>query len=157
VGSVLDGVVPGMVDGVDPLAFFGCDVDECVEAEEGGTRVGVEEGEEGGGGVGVVEEGVDGAGTRGRRRVAEERGDVHAAGGHGGRNRDGLHIRLHMYNETLRWIHTKDHQGRPRTHRTQVPSVPLQPINGLKVLDRPRPRRGTGRRRDAFKAITPAS
>jgi len=92
VGSIMvvEGAVVGIVDGGDPAAFFGGDVDECVEAEEGRTRGwrvadgggrgwegavsggvgkgvtgGVEDAEEGGGGVGMVEEGVDGAGSVG--------------------------------------------------------------------------------------------
>ena len=167
VGSVLEGrrVVPGLVmvvGGIDPLAFFGSDVDECVEAQEGGARgvvgVGVEEGEEGGGGVvgrlGVVEEGVVGAGPRGRGRVAEEGRDVHAPGRHDGRKE-----RVDSHSSTTATGVQRDialdpyerpPKGHPRTHRTQVPSIPLQPINGLNVLDLPRPRGGTGPRRDAF-------
>lgn len=138
-GSVLEGrgvgmaVVPGMV--VDPLAFLGGDVDECVEAEEGGTRVGVvgvgvEEGEEGGGGVvgwlGVVEEGVDGAGTRGRRRVAEKRGYVHAAGGHDGKEQrvDSHNSTTHVQRDIALDPYERPSKGRQRTHRTQVPSRP---------------------------------
>ena len=84
--------------------FFGSDVDESVEAEKEGTVGwgsvcgGIEDGEERGGEV------VGGAGGRGG--VAEERGTVHATGGHGGRDKQGNHtlnIELnYMYDETLR-------------------------------------------------------
>ena len=50
-----------------------------------------------------------------------------------------------MYNETLRWdpYEQTTQTAIQRTHRTQVPStLPLQPFNGLNVLDLPRPARG---------------
>lgn len=79
-----------------------------------------------------------GDGSRRSEDMSMRRGDMM------GKSRELIHtIRLHMYNETLRWIHTKDHpravsgHTAPKSHH-----VPLQPINGLKVLDLPRPREG---------------
>lgn len=58
-----------------------------------------------------------------------------------------MHVQRDIATESIR----KTFQtALPRTRRTQVPSVPLQPINGLNVLDPPVLREGAGPRRDAF-------
>lgn len=161
-------------------ALFGSDVDECVEAKEGGTRVwmvsgrgvvgmvvlggarvvgGVEDGEQRGGWVGVVEEGIDGAGAGrvGVVGVVEEGGDVHAAWGHGSIRATELGFTQSNYSGhvqrdiAMQSTRKTIQTAIQRRHRTQVPSLP-SPADQRSQGPRPAPscKRGTGRRRDAF-------